>query len=98
MAPGGNRQESKSHVSISSGSSVADELSKLAKLKTDGILTEQEFETIKKSMLEGVRTSGRATTTSVYKAKRDAPKFSADSIEEWAFNDDVKDKFKELIQ
>jgi hypothetical protein len=41
--------------SATSSSSLADELTKFAKLKEQGVLTEDEFERIKKDLLEGKR-------------------------------------------
>jgi predicted RecA/RadA family phage recombinase len=45
------RQQSNNNI----GSSIADELTKFAKLKEQGVLTAEEFERIKKDLLEGKR-------------------------------------------
>ncbi len=44
-------RESKDKVVIQSNNSVADEIAKLAKLKADGIITEEEFVQMKKDMI-----------------------------------------------
>jgi Short C-terminal domain/Bacterial PH domain len=52
--PGYNSSEFQSRQSSNnSSSSVADELTKLAKLKEQGVITEEEFAKLKKGMLDG---------------------------------------------
>jgi hypothetical protein len=50
-----NNIQSDSHKSDNANSSVADELAKLAKLKEQGVITEEEFAKLKKDVLDGKR-------------------------------------------
>ena len=44
-------RESKDKVVIQSNNSIADEIAKLAKLKADGVITEEEFAQMKKDLI-----------------------------------------------
>jgi len=51
-----NEIQSASHQLPPNTSSVADELTKLAKLREQGIITEEEFTKLKKDLLDGKST------------------------------------------